>query len=431
MKTLTDRNIFIINNQENLLPDKHVAVYLPLSNYVRIVSENKLQELKKTLESRNTPNDLIIKEIIDESQNIKRRINSCSHNLEDITTLILLPNNKCNFRCSYCYSSMGRSIKELDIEKGKRILEYFISEGRCKNKKLTLLVLGGGEPLLSWDLLKLLLEYAVELNQRRNGELYISIISNGSIINDDILNFCKKYNIGLCMSFDILEDVQNKQRGHYQLVCDNINMYTEKGVDVGITTVITENNIFRMHEMIDSMISTIPLVKKVTFKPLIPNEYLTSIGSREEYYNIFVKEFLVARKYAEQLGVFLTCPFYNAISSLNDRFCSGKFVVSNNGDITSCNCISSPKEDLFDDFIFGHIGNNDITFDSKKYDSIISHNSYHKERCRHCALKWHCAGGCYVEMAYMNDRDMDIYCNAMQFFLLEYLLEKHNIKHGK
>ena len=62
MKTLTDRNIFIINNQENLLPDKHVAVYLPLSNYVRIVSENKLQELKKTLESRNTPNDLIIKE---------------------------------------------------------------------------------------------------------------------------------------------------------------------------------------------------------------------------------------------------------------------------------------------------------------------------------------------------------------------------------
>lgn len=186
-----------------------------------------------------------------------------------------------------------------------------------------------------------------------------------------------------------------------------------------------------MHEMIDAIYVTIPRVKKVTFKPLIPNEYLTGIGSREEYYNIFVKEFLDARKYAEQLGVFLTCPFYNAILSLNDRFCSGKFVVSNNGDITSCNCISSPKEDLFDDFIFGHIGNDNITFDPQKYNKIVSHNSYNNERCRHCALKWHCAGGCYVEMAYMDDRDMDTYCHAMQFFLLKYLLNKNNIKHDE
>lgn len=425
MKILTDKNIFIIKNQANLMPNGQIAIYLPLNNYVKIINEEQLVLLKKALLDKTLSGDPIIDEIIKVSHNPKRKINLCSHNINDITTMILLPNNKCNFNCSYCYSSKGRTSKELNIETGKRILDYFISKERINNKRLTLLVLGGGEPLLSWNRLKTLLEYAKELNTNRNGELYVSIISNGSIINNEILSFCKKNSISLCMSFDILEDVQNTQRGYYTLVQENINKYTQNGIDVGITTVITEINIFRMKEMIDTMIATIPLVKKVTFKPLIPNEYLTKIGSIKEYYDIFVKEFIMAQKYARQKGIFLTCPFYNAIASLNDRFCTGKFVVSNNGDITSCNCISSPEEDLFEEFVFGHADENKVTFKQDKYNKIISCNSYSKKRCMDCALKWHCAGGCHVEMSYMSEIDMDTYCNAMQYFLLKYLLDNY------
>ena len=48
----------------------------------------------------------------------------------DCTTLYILPNQRCNFHCSYCYSAQGRSDAELSFEQLRIMLDYFFSVER-------------------------------------------------------------------------------------------------------------------------------------------------------------------------------------------------------------------------------------------------------------------------------------------------------------
>lgn len=346
-------------------------------------------------------------------------IRHVSSDPKDFRTLMLLPNNKCNFHCDYCYSSKGRNSHEMSEGMLKKALEWFITPDRLPGEKLTLIIIGGGEPLLSWNIVKRSVELALELNKKREGDLYVSVITNCSIINEEIIDFLNRTGCGICASYDILEDVQSKHRGHYHEVTENINIYSGKGVDVGITTVVTEENINRMVEMVDVMHETIPLVKQVSFKPLVPNDSFTRFA-RKEYYKRFVENFFVAKAAADGYGIRLTCPYLNAVYVLQDRFCEGKCVLSADGIVTGCNFVSSSLEPRFQDFRIGNISATDCMIDRKRADRVFSYNNT-IELCSDCPAKYHCAGGCYAESIYMSDEEKRVYCKAMLLFLTRYL----------
>lgn len=343
---------------------------------------------------------------------------------DSFRTLMLLPNNKCNFHCAYCYSAKGRSSLEMSASMLRKALEWFIRPDRLPGKKLTLIYIGGGEPLLSWPVVKESIEYAVALNQKREGGIYISIVTNCSIINEDIINTCLQTGAGICASYDILEDAQNKFRGHYEEVTRNINIYASRGVDVGITSVVTEENIHRMSEMMEVMHQTIPRVMQVSFKPLVPNESFTRFASMEDYYQSFVDNFFAAKQRADELGIRLTCPYLNAVSVLQDRFCEGKFVLAADGNITGCNFVSSSVEPKFEEFKIGSASELGCDIDNETAHQVFSHNNS-LELCRECPAKYHCAGGCYAEHVYMTPKDKEIYCDAMRLFLAKYLEIKY------
>ena len=73
----------------------------------------------------------------------------------------ILPNNRCNFNCSYCYAAQGRDTNELAMETIGKALNYFIDKNR-NTKPLSVAILGGGEPLLSWNAT----QYAIETARR-------------------------------------------------------------------------------------------------------------------------------------------------------------------------------------------------------------------------------------------------------------------------
>lgn len=338
-------------------------------------------------------------------------------------TLMLLPNNKCNFHCAYCYSAKGRSSTEIRTEVLRKSLDWFISPDRLPGKKLTIIYIGGGEPLLSWPVVKSSIEYAVELNKKREGGLYISIVTNCSIINDDIIDTCLRTGAGICASYDILMDIQNKYRGHYDEVTQNINTYASRGIEVGITTVITEENIHRMAEMMSVMHSSIPTVKLVSFKPLVPDDNFTRFASKDDYYRLFVENFFDAKRHAEELGIRLTCPYLNAVSVLQDRFCEGKVVLAADGNITGCNFVSSVHEPRFEDFKIGQASEKGCDLEIERAKRVFSHNNT-LDICEDCPAKYHCAGGCYAEHIYMSENDKKTYCNSMRLFLEHYLISE-------
>ena len=385
-----------------------ILAYAPLKKQVKLLEAiEELDSFRKEIES-----------LPDSS------VYHISSNPDDFRILMLLPNNKCNFHCAYCYSAKGRSSAEMNVEVLRKSLDWFISPDRLPGKKLTIIYIGGGEPLLSWPAVKSSIEYALQLNGKREGGLSISIVTNCSIISDDIIDTCLKTGTGICASYDILEDAQNKFRGHYDEVTKNINTYSSLGVDVGITTVVTEENIYRMSEMMRVMHKTIPLVKHVSLKPLVPNDSFSRFASKEDYYSSFADNFFEAKQVADDLGIRLTCPYLNAVSVLQDRFCEGKFVLAADGNITGCNFVSSALEPRFEEFKIGFASELGCDIESKRADRVFSHNN-NLEICKDCPAKYHCAGGCYAEHVYMPTQEKEIYCLAMKQFLAKYLEIKY------
>ncbi len=56
----------------------------------------------------------------------------------------------------------------------------------------------GGEPLLAFDKVKFAVERSVELNHDFKKDITFVVCTNSTVFSDDILEFCKQYNIIIC-----------------------------------------------------------------------------------------------------------------------------------------------------------------------------------------------------------------------------------------
>lgn len=423
MNVLTSKEIFPFEITDGKGRGKWI-IYLPLVGYACIVDKQVVLDLHKAIQGQSYNNVAIVEKILAHLNSKKKKVYYTAENETGLLNMMILPNNKCNFHCSYCYSASGRSGKEIPVETLKHAIAYFLDPSRATNERLTISVLGGGEPLLSWNVLKPALEYAYSFANQRGIKIPVSLVTNGSIISEEIIDYCKERNISLSVSFDILEDIQNQQRGCYDLVRDNINRYADSGLDVALNTVITNVNVYRMKEMISHMAKTLPKVKKVSFKSLISNNYFSNIENRKSYYYQFVDGFFEAQDVAKQHGIYLTSPYQNAVSCLSDRYCPGKFVVTAEGTISICHYVSSSQDALYDKFIFGTIKNDGmVVINREKLKEILAYNQHKFERCEDCPAKWHCAGGCYADNCNMKEEDHEAYCVSMRYFLEKFILK--------
>ncbi len=418
--TLSEHNIFI-----RRMVDGQYLIYLPLSKYARILTQEQVQSLTDSVEKSEQAEDPAVTEVL---ANVKptqqSNVHITEHRVTGIRNMMILPNNVCNFKCTYCYSADGRSGKTVNSDKLKSAICYFLDSNRATGERRTVSILGGGKPLLSWDLVKTSHDVADGLAKKRGQKLPVSIVTNGPILTAETLDYLMSHEISLSVSFDILPEIQNMQRGHYKTVVENINRFTNAGIDLAFNTVITRENVGRMDEMLNAISTSTPAVKKVSFKSLISNSYFKDAEERRKYYCDFIDNFFKALDLAKQLGIWLTSPYFNNALCLSDRFCSGKFVVTSDGDISICHCVGSRKDRLYNDFIFGHItADGNVTIDEEKLNNILSHDHNHNERCKDCIAHWHCAGGCYADNSTIGDNEesQNAYCESMRYFIERYI----------
>lgn len=389
-------------------------VYSPLNDYAVLAAENEVEQIMDKLEITSMP---------------QRTVYWTSKEVENVRSLMILPNNKCNFHCSYCYSAKGRTNKEINPAVLAAGLRYFLNPDRAKGERLSISILGGGEPLLSWEILKPALEEAMLLTAQRETHCPVSLVTNGSIYTDEIMQFCLQHTISLSVSFDILEDVQNAQRGAWAKVSANINSYADAGLDIALNTVISNDNVERMSEMIEHLAKFHPKVKKVSFKTIISKRYFLDIEERRKYYQAFIKNFFEAKTLADKYGIFLTCSYMNVCLCVADRYCPGKFVITSEGDISTCHTVGSKNDELFDKFVFGHIDGKSgiVNIDKDKLRSILSFDVSRREECVQCPARWHCAGGCYADHFHLSEEEHQVYCESMRLFLATFVKYKYKL----
>ena len=101
----------------------------------------------------------------------------------DVYEIMILPTYQCNLRCWYCVQDhKDLWISDGDVEKIKKRIERVMQEEEVKTLHITWF---GGEPLLAYNRIVEISEWAIDLCNSLDKEYYASITTNGTLLNKD------------------------------------------------------------------------------------------------------------------------------------------------------------------------------------------------------------------------------------------------------
>ena len=105
-----------------------------------------------------------------------------------IKALCLNVIHDCNLRCKYCFADEGEykgCRKPMSAEVGKRAIDYVLeNSGNIKNIEVDLF---GGEPLMVFDTIKEIVDYAKEKDKLYNKNIRFTMTTNATLLNDEII----------------------------------------------------------------------------------------------------------------------------------------------------------------------------------------------------------------------------------------------------
>lgn len=145
--------------------------------------------------------------------------NRAKMNLGIIDIMYLITTQNCNLKCSYCFleNNTHRNQRQtnLSTENAQKAIYKFanliMSEGRSNGT----IIFYGGEPLLNkrvfYDSVLYALTFPISWS--------FSIITNGTLLDEEAALFCKKYNISVGLSIDgpkVIHDYNRRFRNNGQ-----------------------------------------------------------------------------------------------------------------------------------------------------------------------------------------------------------------------
>lgn len=345
--------------------------------------------------------------------------------IRDLRKMSILPNNRCNFNCSYCYAAQGRDASELTIAKVDEALSFFVDRNRC-DRPLSVAILGGGEPMLSKEVTFHAISQAKKLADTQGIRLELTLVTNASIVDDEMIDNILRHNVIVNASFDLLNDVQDIQRKDFLKVKDNIRKMCECGVYVTINSTITPLNVERMDEMVENAHMWFPEIEFMIFEPVIACQLFEDRKDLRNFYDNYIIGFFEARKLARKVGKDITCRIQKSLDTCQDRGCEGRFNVCPNGDITICYCTASPKDSKYAERKYGTVSETGVKIDQDKFSRICGENVDALKKCDDCFARFNCAGGCMLPNDSYSAEYLEEVCRFNREFIRRELVESLN-----
>lgn len=244
-------------------------------NYIYRVSKEQYKELgllEKTgfdsyLElNRSDVAYLDIKKLIVGNRVNRRIVNDMEHMYSNhyvdvcnrcVSKIQLQVTRNCNFNCRYCVytkqSEIGRKHEDTNMtwDTAKSAIDFLFDHSTDTNE--IFINFYGGEPFLNFEIIKKAVEYADSIFSIK--QINYTVITNGSIINNQIIDFLIKKDFIIIISFDGEEEVQNKHRKYaktandsfstvyknIQLIRNRNKYYFERNVKFNAVKFIDEN----------------------------------------------------------------------------------------------------------------------------------------------------------------------------------------------
>ncbi len=340
-------------------------------------------------------NDLRSKGILIDSENKydyyneeKVRFLASAYDKESLG-LVLVPSTACNFACPYCFEEK-KNPKIISEEVESEIIKFIKEHKAAKTISLTWY---GGEPLLAFEQIKRLYQ---KINNIKGKKIVDhSIITNGYLIDDEIIGFFKNSNISsIQITLDGKRERHNSTRflksdksGTFDRVKENIIKAAQSlptcniSIRVNINKENMQDFIFLNHEF-ESL-----HLKNLNCYPGIIRE---STPDQKHMSNRCIN--------GDELGKFLNSikgkgcnhsiyPTTGAKGCMINRLNS--YIIGPEGEIYKCwNDVSN------EDKIVGYITQKELTNKPLFYRYLNDTTPFSDEKCKDCKLFPVCSGGC-------------------------------------
>ncbi|HRY52936.1 MAG TPA: His-Xaa-Ser system radical SAM maturase HxsB [Candidatus Portnoybacteria bacterium] len=125
---------------------------------------------------------------------------------------ILVVTSRCNHKCIYCHASAKGIEASSDWDMTPAIARKSLEMMFKTTSPSVVIEFQGGEPLVNWPVVKLVIEEAKSLAKVSGKKLELRLVSNFSLMDDDKYQFLIKNKVSICTSLDGPKEVHNKNR---------------------------------------------------------------------------------------------------------------------------------------------------------------------------------------------------------------------------
>ena len=310
----------------------------------------------------------------------------------------------CNLRCKYCFAStgdFGTGRKLMPFSVGKQAIDFLLekSVGR-ENLELDFF---GGEPLMNWDVVKQIVEYARSKEEEYGKKFRFTITTNGMLLDDEKIDYINKEMSNVVLSIDGRKEVNDRMRvkvdgtGCYDRIVKNYKKLVEKRGDKEYYVRGTYTN-YNLDFSEDVMHLYKQGFDQVSVEPVMEDESVEYAITEKDLDKIYEEYDKLVDKIAniKKNGGFIN--FFHFMIDLDQGPCvikrlrgcgSGNeyVAITPDGDIYPCHQFVGHEE-----YKMGNLEEGTFNTDIKK--EFAGCHVYSKPSCRDCWAKFYCSGGC-------------------------------------
>lgn len=393
----------------------HVADDI-MYDIVDVYEEASREKILEQFKNKYTKDEL--NETMDELDELKKQemlyMPDIYENIQDfvearqpvVKALCLHIAHDCNMRCKYCFADEGeyhghRSLMSSKV--GKAAIDFVIkNSGVRRNLEVDFF---GGEPLMNFDVVKDIVEYAREQEKKFNKNFRFTITTNGILLNDDIQDYINKNMHNVVISMDGRKEINDLMRpkvggqGTYDTIVPKFQKLAESRhqTDYYIRGTFTRHNL----DFSKDVLHMADLgFKQISVEPVVGGKD-TDYAIREEDVPQIYDEYekLASQLYERhKIGGSGDFNFFHFNVDLTGGPCVIKrlagcgsgteyLAVTPEGDLYPCHQFVGLTEFKMGT-VFDGIEREDIR------DKFSKCNVYAKPECKKCWARFYCSGGC-------------------------------------
>lgn len=253
---------------------------------------------------------------------------------------------KCNLQCKYCYIKTNEGLHDDCLAQDHKFNALCSKIVQIQSNYDDIqIVFYGGEPLIEFDLMKRIVEY-LDPGLLKGRLVKYSIMTNGTLLNEDIANFLIDKKFLVAISIDGNAETMLENRGVRSM--DRIEYFAkrlhEANLSVSATMAITGSNCATFGDNLGHLLQLpISLIKIAPCDSLCSELSLTSSQAKKISAELrkIVCGLLLEKDYTKlrKLNDIMLAVRKIATNEKVDRYCGyGKdvFAISSNGDLYPC-----------------------------------------------------------------------------------------------